>query len=186
MTVVDERRRRSRIKFLLVLAVFLGPAVVAAVLGVIGWQPGTRGHGERIMPQRSFADIKIKLADGSEYPWRAATPQMTLIALPGADCADKCLQTLHLMRNARIVLNRNADRLRLLYVGKPPQGEVADNVMRDWMVGTDVNGKLDGFRPMGHDTVSAVLVESNGTALSLYRAGFDPRGLSKDLQRVIR
>lgn len=186
MTSVDERRRRNRIKLLLVLAVFLGPALIAAVLSVSGWQPGTRGHGEPIRPQRSFAGFEIRLADGSRYPWRAATPQMTLIALPGADCADKCLQTLQLMRNARIALNQNAGRLRLLYLGKPPRGVIAANVMKGWIVGTDVNGKLDGFRPMGHDAVSALLVESNGTALSLYRAGFDPRGLSKDLMRVVR
>jgi hypothetical protein len=34
--------------------------------------------------------------------------------------------------------------------------------------------------------VSALLVESNGTALSLYPVGFDPTGLRKDLQKVIR
>jgi len=31
-----------------------------------------------------------------------------------------------------------------------------------------------------------VLVESNATALAWYPAGFDPNGLRKDLQKVIR
>jgi hypothetical protein len=185
MVISEDQRRRSRIKLLLVIAVFLGPAVVAAVLSVTGWQPRTRGHGEPILPQRNFADATILLSNGSLYPWRAATPQMTLVALPSEDCATRCLHTLALMRNARIALNQNQRRLRLLYLGTPPTGAEAKAVMREWFIGSDVHGRLDGFRPMGRDTVSAILVESNGTALALYRAGFDPRGLSKDLQRVI-
>ena len=186
MNVSNERRRRSRIRLLLVLAVFLVPALIAAVLSVMGWQPGTSGHGEPILPQRSFAKVEIRLADGNLYPWVAKTPQMTLVALPSKDCEVGCVQTLELLRNARIILNKNAGRLRLLYVGTPPTGDEARTVMPDWLVGTDVRGKLEGFRPMGHDTVSAILVESNGTALALYRAGFDPHGLSKDLQRILR
>jgi hypothetical protein len=76
--------------------------------------------------------------------------------------------------------------LRLLFVGTPPAGEAGKSLSRDWIIGSDVSGKLDGFRPMTTDSVAAILVESNGTALSYYRAGFDPRGLSKDLQKVIR
>ena len=36
------------------------------------------------------------------------------------------------------------------------------------------------------DSVSAVLVESNGTALAYYPAGFDAAGLARDMQKVIK
>ncbi len=176
----------SRLKLLAVIGVFALPLLAALVLTATGWRPGTRSHGEGILPQRSFAGIDIRLADGKPYAWKDSEPRMTLIALPGSDCMDNCLRLLHLMRNARITLNNQADRLRLLYVGEPPHGAQADAVMRDWQVGTDVDHKLDDFRPRGPDSVSAILVESNGTALTRYRAGFDPNGLKKDLQKVIR
>lgn len=176
----------SRIKLVLVVAVFLVPLMIAAGLSLSGWQPGTRSHGEPILPQRSFAGIDIRLADGTQYPWRDSQPRMTLVALPGSDCMDNCVRLLGLMRNARIALNQNADRLRLLYVGQPPHAAGADAVMKAWQVGIDVDHKLGKFRPRGPDSVAAILVESNGTALTRYRAGFDPNGLSKDLQKVIR
>lgn len=175
----------SRIKLVLVAAVFLLPLMIAAGLSLSGWQPDTRSHGEPILPQRSFAGIDIRLADGVRYAWKDKQPRMTLVALPGSDCMDNCLRLLGLMRNARIALNQHADRLRLLYVGEPPHGARADTVMKAWQVGTDVGHALDTFRPRGPDSVAAVLVESNGTALTRYRAGFDPNGLSKDLQKVI-
>lgn len=178
--------RVSRIKLLLVMGVFALPLLAALILTAIGWHPGTSSHGEAILPQRSFQGIDIRMADGKAYPWKDSQPRMTLIALPGSDCMDNCLRLLHLMRNARITLNANADRLRLLYVGQPPQGPKAEAVMRYWQVGADADHKLDEFRPRGPDSVAAILVESNGTALIRYRAGFDPNGLKKDLQKVIR
>ncbi|KGI76682.1 hypothetical protein [Oleiagrimonas soli] len=179
-------RRASRIKLLLVAAVFAMPLLVAMILSLAGWQPGTRSHGDPILPQRSFAKIDIRLADGKTYAWKDSEPRMTLLALPGSDCMDNCMRLLHLMSNARVTLNKNADRLRLLYVGEPPHGPKAAAVMQDWQVGSDVEQKLASFRPRGPDSVAAILVESNGTALTLYRAGFDPNGLKKDLQKVIR
>ena len=181
-----SRRRLSRIKLLLVVGVFALPLLAAIVLTATGWRPGTRSHGDPILPQRSFRGIDIQLANGKAYPWKDSQPRMTLVALPGSDCLDNCMRLLHLMKNARITLNANADRLRLLYVGEPPHGPKAAKVMRGWQVGTDVDHKLDDFRPRGPDSVSAILVESDGTALTRYRAGFDPNGLKDDLHKVIR
>jgi hypothetical protein len=55
-----------------------------------------------------------------------------------------------------------------------------------WAIGSDVDDKLAAYRPSAPDSVSALLVESDGTALARYPVGFDPSGLRKDLQKVIR
>lgn len=180
----ERVRASNRIKLLLVIGLFALPALIAVVLGAFGWQPGVRGHGEPILPQRSLADIRIDTSDGA-WAWRDSEPRMTLLALPGPDCAAKCIQTLGLVRNARIVLNRHADRLRLLYLGPSPTGADAGE-LADWTFGQDNANALAGFRSADADSVALVLVESNGTALSLYRAGFDPNGLRKDLQKVVK
>jgi hypothetical protein len=179
-------RRRSRLQLLAILGLFAAPALLALVLGARGWQPGVRGHGEPIVPQRGFGAIVVPLADGGVWAWRDREPRMTLLALPGPACAQHCLRTLTLLRNARTLLNRNAVRLRLLYVGAPPAGPEAVVPMAAWTIGTDPANAFAEFRPTAADTVAAILVESNGTALALYRAGFDPNGLRKDLQKVIR
>jgi hypothetical protein len=104
------------------------------------------------------------------------------------------VDTLTKMAAARVTLARNAHRLRLLMVGATPAGEpVTDgrvslgaNPDASFLLGRDASGKLAAYAPSTPDTVSALLVESNGTALSLYPAGFDTTGLRKDLQKVIR
>jgi cytochrome oxidase Cu insertion factor (SCO1/SenC/PrrC family) len=189
MNTVDPKAlRRSRMFLILIGLVFAAPMIVAGLLTWSGWQPGAKGNGQPIVPQRNFVDgkVQVTLANGQPYAWRDSKPRMTLIALPGPDCAQACVDTLTRMAAARITLNRNQSRLRLLYLGtQPPKGE-RDGMDNYWQIGRDVDGKLAGYRPTTPDSVSALLVESNGTALSLYPAGFNPTGLRKDLQKVIK
>jgi cytochrome oxidase Cu insertion factor (SCO1/SenC/PrrC family) len=189
MTTVDPKaQRRSRLILLLVASVFAAPMLVAGLLTLSGWQPGAKSHGEPITPQRNFVDDKLRvvLADGKPYPWRDTEPRMTLVALPGPDCAKVCVEALTHMAAARVTLNRNQSRLRLLYLGTPPPKDERDGMQNYWKVGTDVDDRLASYRPTTPDSVSALLVESNGTALALYPAGFNPTGLRKDLQKVIK
>ncbi|MFC4765632.1 hypothetical protein [Dyella koreensis] len=189
-------QRSSRMKLLLIMAVFAAPIIAAGLLTFSGWQPSGKGNGQPITPQRNFAQekLRVQLPDGKDWVWRDDEPKLTLVALPSADCAALCVETLNKMAAARVTLNRNAPRLRLLLLGNAPHEGKAEqgiwqpdvNVDFQWRLGTDVDGKLTPWRATSPDSVSALLVESNGTALALYPAGFDPTGLRKDLQKVIR
>jgi len=179
--------RKSRFFLVLIALVFAAPILVAGLLTFTGWQPTGKGNGQPIVPQRNFVEekLRITLANGQPYAWRDSEPRMTLVALAGPGCAVHCLDDLTAMAKARVMLNRNQSRLRLLYLGSPPAGEGLAAIDNYWQIGRDVDSKLESYRPMAPDSVSAVLVESNGTAFSLYPAGSDPAGLARDLQKVI-
>lgn len=179
--------RRSRMFLLLIGLVFAAPMIVAGLLNVIDWRPSAKSHGQSILPQRNFVDekLRVEMADGSDWAWRDSEPRMTLVALAGPDCASHCLAVLTKMAAARVTLNRNQSRLRLLYIGPPPVNDVANGMTHYWAIGDDVANALAAWRPTTPDSVSALLVESNGTALSRYPAGFNTTGLRKDLQKVI-
>ena len=180
--------RASRLKLLLVMLVFAAPIVAAIVLTLAGWQPSGKANGQPVAPQRNFVaeQVPISLTNGDTWAWRAHEPQLTLVALAGPGCAEHCMDVLTKMAAARITLNQNAPRLRLLYVGKPPAEAAASGMTGYWKLGQDSMGALAPFTPATPDSVSALLVESDGTALSFYPAGFDATGLRKDLQKVIR
>lgn len=182
------KQRRSRRALLLIALIFAAPFLVALVLTIGGWQPSAEGNGQPIKPQRNFAQehLVVRLENGSTWPWRDSQPRLTLVALAGPGCAAHCLQTLTGIAEARLMLNRNQSRLRLLYLGEPPHGTALAAMRNYWQLGTDVDGKLAAYRPSTPDSVSAVLVESNGTALAFYPAGSDTTGLMRDLQKVIK
>lgn len=181
--------RKSRRFLLLVALVFAAPMIIAGLLNWSGWQPGVKGNGQPILPQRNFVaeQLQVRLYDGTSWPWRDSEPRFTLIALAGPDCAAQCFETLTGIAKARVMLNRNQSRLRLLYVGVPPADPGRRTAMQTfWTLGSDVDGKLAAYAPAAPDSVSAVLVESNGTALSLYPAGFEVPGLLRDMVKVIK
>lgn len=180
-----QARRRSRRQLILIAAVFLAPMMIAVGVGLTGWMPGTRGNGEAIRPQRSFLDIPLTLENGNRYEWRdPEAPRFTLLALPGTTCAARCQQQLAMMRNARITMNENMQRVRLIFVGE--RVLAADALAPEWQVARDDDNRLAEFRPTTADSLVAILVQSNGTALSLYRDGFNPTGLRKDMKKVVK
>lgn len=182
--------KASRMKLLAIMAVFALPIIAAGLLTFTGWQPGGQGYGQPIQPQRNFVDerLRVVVGNGNDYAWRdPAEPRMTLVALAGPGCAARCFETLTDMAKAWVTLNRNQKRLRLLFVGEPPAdaGRLAA-MQAYWTLGRDTAGKLAAFRPQAPDSVSALLVESNGTALAYYPAGFDGTGLLRDMHKVIK
>ena len=180
--------RASRFKLLLIVGIFMAPILAAGVLTLSGWQPSGKGNGLPIEPQRNMASesVRIAMMQGGDWAWRVTPPQMTLLAVAGPGCATQCMDTLTKMAAARITLNQNAQHLRLLFIGEPPAGEAGKAMQAYWQVGRDVEHKLPVPPSLPADSVTGLLVESDGTALSLYPAGFDPSGLRKDLQKVIR
>lgn len=178
--------RRQRLQLLLVASLFAAPVLVGIALVAAGWMPGTKSYGLPILPQRSVANVPVHTANGQPFAWRDRSFRWTLVALPGPDCEDRCMRALDLMHRARITLNQHADQLRLLYLGTPPQGDQAGVLLQPWSIARTSSDAFDDLRPSQRDSVSAVLVMPDGVALTHYPAGFDPDGLKKDLQKVIR
>ncbi len=177
---------RGRLQLLLVVMAFLAPMLIAIGLFFSGWMPGTRSHGQPIFPQQNVLTQRVRLQNGSLWRWKDSKPRYTLVALPGPDCAERCVAKLDLLHRARIGLNRNADRLRLLYIGLPSRLKRAAPVMADWVEGRDESGWFKRFRPTKPDSLALVLIAPDGVALIDYPAGFEPEGVNKDFKKVFK
>ncbi|MGH8214006.1 MAG: hypothetical protein ACREPP_12340 [Rhodanobacteraceae bacterium] len=181
--MIDLRNRR-RLQLLGVASLFAAPILVGLALVLGGWMPGTKSYGLPILPQRNLADKPVRLDNGERFEWRERDFHWTLVALPGPACLARCTHALDMIRRARITLNQNADKLQLLYLGVPPDSRTHESI-RAWQVGASV-AALDDLRPRARDSLAAVLVMPDGVALTHYPPGFDPEGLKKDLQKVVR
>ncbi len=179
-------RNRKRLQLLMIGAVFALPIALAALLANSGWMPGTRSFGEGIVPQRSVENIVVELADGSRIDWHDPDWRWSLVAIPGSRCAQACMGQLDLLHRARFSLNQNSTRVRLLYLGTPPVGAEAEQIMPAWQVGTDIANGFAGWAPAVDDGVAVVLVKPDGIALTYYANGFDASGLRKDLAKVTK
>ncbi len=181
-----QQRTHKRLQLILIASIFFAPMLVAGVLVSNGWIPGARSHGEGIVPQRTFDGIAVTLADGTPLAWKDPDWRWTLVAVSGRTCGAACQRQLDLVHRARISLNQKSARVRLLFVGTPPAGDTGATLMQPWLIGRDVDARLAEWAPADDDGVAVILVKPDGTALAVYRNGFDASGLRKDLAKVTK
>ena len=186
MTDSASDPRRGRRQLLLIALVFFLPIALAAALALSGWVPAARSHGEPIVPQESFAALSVRLVDGKDWPWRAATPRYTLLALAGPDCSTSCVGKLDLLHRAQVGLTNGSDKLRLLYLGAPPTLAHAAPVMQAWTVGATQAPQLLRFVPAQPDSVAVILVAADGTAIVHYPPAVSAADVNKDLRRLFK
>lgn len=181
-----DLRNRRRLQAGLIAAVFVVPVAVMLGLALAGWVPHGKSYGTRVQPERDLAGVAVRRADGQTFAWRNRDSVWTLVALPGPDCATRCLRQLDLVHRAQISLDKSAAKLRLLYLGAPPQGEAAAGFEKVWILAGASSRELADLRPAVADSVAAVLVTPTGMALTYYAAGFNPEGLRQDLKKAVR
>lgn len=181
-----DLRNRRRLQAVVIVAIFAASMIGAAVMMASGWSPPTRSYGTQIRPERDLAQMPVRLADGKPFAFHGKEAAWTLVALPGPDCADRCLRELDLVHRAQITLDKQADMVRLVYLGAPPRGAAAEGFDKVWTLATTPSSALEDFRAKAHDSVSAVLITPSGKAMLSYPAGFDPARLRLDLKKAVK
>jgi len=179
-------QNRKRLGLVLIVLLFATPIVTAYVLNAIGWRPsGTRNYGTLIEPAQDLTGARFVLDDGKPLAWKDAEWSWTLIALPGRECAAKCLERIDELRRARLTLNQNAYRVRVVVLDANLSASALE-AMKPVERARDADEKLATYRPAKDDDVAALLVDPHGFLILSYPAGYDGNLLKKDHARLIK
>ncbi len=179
-------RTVRRLQLLAVFLLFAAPLLIALLLRAEHWRPKhTRNFGSLIDPPQDVSAARITLSDGGALTWRDPNRQWTLLAIANGACAQQCQLKLDQLKRARLTLNQNSERLRIVYLGAPLQPALIKE-LAPLMMGNDETDRFASLRPSQPDALAAALVDANGFLMLGYAAGFDANGLRKDLARMIR
>ncbi|QBB72195.1 hypothetical protein ELE36_18500 [Pseudolysobacter antarcticus] len=180
-----DKRTKSRLQLVLVAAIFAAPLLIALALNQAGWRPhGTRNFGELVTPPQDMNSTHPQQTDGGAFVWHDTRWQWTLLAVASNSCENQCLAQLDLLHRARLTLNQNSDRVRLVYSG-PALPAAALEQLRPITLINDTDQAFAAWRANTPDTLAAALVDPSGFLMLRYTAGFDANGLKKDLTRLI-
>ena len=178
--------KRQRLQLILIFAVFFVPIALAFVLRGVGWQPEQlRNVGELVQPPQDLSSLALRGADGAAFAWKDADYRWTLLLLGGATCQTQCLARLGEAEAIRLLLTQKATRVRIAYLGPLPDAATRAR-FKDVQF---LEGQADALlasRPLGEDSVAALLVDPVGLLVVRHAPGYDPDGVRKDLSRVIR
>ena len=184
----DEQRRRGRRVALLILALSAAPTV-AAWLAFFVWPPQSRtNYGELIEP-RPLSDPEMRRLDGNAFRLSQLRGRWLLLQVDSGSCGEACRRKLVYMRQARLALGKDAERLERVWLlddaAEPPPGLLREheglNVVR--AVGGSFLAELPGSgSPPGYIYV----VDPRGTLMLRFPGELDPRRMLKDLARLLK
>ena len=193
--MTDAKRRRSgRLRLALLALLFLAPPLAAFLVYVVvpEWIPQERvNHGTLVTPARPLPQLDLVDAAGAPVPDAALRGKWSLILLGGPACAATCRERLWVTRQVRLALDKKRQRVQRVYLAPEAvmlAGLELDAAHRDLLVLADAGEPgaraAEFFGAPAPDTL--VLTDPNGNWLMVYAGDLDPKGLLKDLKRLLR
>lgn len=189
MATQTDSVKRTRLTLVLIFAFFILPFALAWILNFSGdFTPhATANHGALIQPVRP-----VHAAALVDMRGQAITPPLfqrdwTLVYRLAGDCDEACHRVLYVLRQVRLAQGKNIDRVQRLLLLDAAQAP-------DWVA--EVQAHYPGLvvaRPVDAGAVSEFpgphriyVVDPLGNLMMEYAPDADPRGIIKDLERLLR
>ena len=168
----------ARLKLLAIVAIFVAPIVIALGLRLSGYQPiGTKQYGTLLAPAVDFNAVAATPA----LAWANAEGKWRVVLKAPAQCGDACVSMVDTLQRVWVGLGRRAARVEIVYAGTPEPATSAR--LQEFPQARVVTLAGDPLPPAG---LGVYAIDPHGYWALSYDAGFAPKGLTKDLERVLR
>lgn len=188
-TSAPGKLTRSRVTLVMIFALFALPLALAWLLNFAGdFEPGrTVNSGHLIQPVRPVADVVLRNIRGGDQSTVSLRGKWTLLVRQAGDCDDSCRRVLYVLRQVRLAQGKNIDRVqRLMLLDKAEAPVWADEVAQHFpglvLAHVASTSETAVFPPAG----KIYLVDPLGNLMMEYALDADPRGMIKDLERLLR
>lgn len=190
--------RRSRMQLWLLAGVFFAPLAVSFLLYYGStWRPsGMTNHGRLIDPPRPLPEVALETADGAVTPADLLRRRWSLVYLGDGGCDARCRDTLVTMRQVRLALGEDMDRVQriFLYSGSPGDREYFVNqhpgliaVAVDGAGGRDLQAVFHTVDAPGLSVSDRIyVVDPLGNLMMSHSASGAGKELLEDLERLLK
>ena len=184
----DEQRRRGRRVALMILALCAAPTV-AAWLAYFVWQPHSRtNYGELVEP-RPLSDPELYRLDGGRFRISELRGKWVLLQVDSADCGDHCRRKLVYMRQVRLALGKDAERIERVWLlgdGAVPEPALLREHEGLNVVRARGSSLLEELPSSGNPPAYIYLVDPLGSLMMRFPGEPDARRMLKDLARLLK
>ncbi len=200
------RRQRgflsSRQSLVLLGLLFLSPMLIAWIMhlsGQQGWLPeGTTNQGVLVEPPRPLVlPAGTPSAAGGVIQEDYLRGKWTLLYIGATDCGETCRTNLYHLRQVRLAQGEHIKRVqRLFLVADTTTLEPLADVLHeypDMTTGALAPAQSAELAPLfmidgipAHGAERIYLIDPLGNLMMYYQAGADPRGMIKDLKRLLK
>jgi hypothetical protein len=186
-SIPNARQRSFRINLVLIFAVFAVP-LIAAYLSFYVWPPQSRlNYGELIEP-KTLPDVPLVDAQGKEFPPSKLRGKWIMLTVDSADCGEACNHKLYLMRQIRISMTKEMNRIErvmLLRGGAKLPPELAAKYPGMHVLTGTIDALLQTLGPEANVNDYIFLIDPVGQIMMRYVKNPDPAGIRRDLSRLL-
>jgi hypothetical protein len=181
-------QKKSRLQLLLVALVFLGPLVVAAWLYNQGESlapSGRTNHGELLRPIINVSDqlAGVTAAKQQSRSW-------LLIYKNSARCDDPCRDALYTYRQARLMLGKEMDRVRRVFLHGDTLPDTVflaeEHPGLITIEDSSLSGLLNNKRPAELPAGGYFLIDPHGNLVMYFQPDLDPAEMVDDIKHLLR
>lgn len=194
-SVLNPSSFKNRTFLLFIIALFGLPLVLAWLL-VGHWHPdSTVNHGELLTPAQPINHLQIRQTDGQLLTTDDLKGRWTLAYL-ATDCEERCEKSLYHMRQVRLALGKDMERVQTLYMHTAP----LDDKVKSWLnqqhpalkKGIADGQTLDFFQHVfpGQESTNfgewIYMIDPLGNLFIRYATHEEPKGILEDLERLLK
>ncbi len=182
-----------RIKFLALIAIFLVPFIASwLAFYVFDYRPGSKNYGDLVKPVRPLEFPLLTSRDNRALD-DAFWNKWTFVLLDKGDCAKLCRDNLYYLRQMRVALGRDVNRVQNLLIMQNPVNRELDGFLTEYPNLTVIDqadqSLLESFRLPGiepGETSILYLIDPAGNLMMTYPAVNDPSSILSDMRRLLK
>ncbi len=186
-SIPNVAQRSFRINLVLIFAVFAVP-LIAAYLSYYVWPPqGRLNYGELIDP-KTMPDVALRSADGKEFSLSTLRGKWIMLSVDSTDCDEACDQKLFVMRQTRISMTKEMNRIErvlLLRGDAKATAELAKKYPGMHILSGANDSLLNTFPGAPNAADHIYLVDPVGQVMMRYVKNPDATGIRRDLTRLL-
>jgi cytochrome oxidase Cu insertion factor (SCO1/SenC/PrrC family) len=176
-----------RTKLLLVLGIFAMPIVASVGVYLFADVRATGNYGELLLPPAQVTTHSFTREDGAPFRFADLRDRWILVASDSGQCDRACGDKLHMMRQVRLALGRDATRVARVFVVddvNAPNRATLEPI-EDLVVAVTPRG-LSVAPGAANDRAHIYLVDPRGNVMIRWPAAPDFRRMLKDLQTLLK
>jgi len=192
---------RGRKQLVLLVAFFVAPIVLAIIMYntmPAGGPSKTKNYGDLVVPARPLTDVALQTEAGKDYRFSDMHKTWVMVYIGKAECDKNCADILYKMRQSRLAQRGEHLRIKRLYIST--SGKAKPSLIKilkehpglEVVSGNAENTKavLEQFELQNKAAVSSAnrlyFVDPLGNLMMSYESDFDPKGLIKDMELLLK
>ena len=192
-------RRKSRMKLLLIFAIFGIPLLLASIyLQMVrssGGQLGDTSRGQLIQPAVPLTEFSLQQSDES-FNLDTVRGSWTLLYMVDGECTDTCELNLYHMRQVRLALNHRMDRVQRAVLLQS-EGQLSEELLAEHPGLMAVMGSPEDQAVLRNQVRSAesameslenaiYLIDPFGNLMLRFPPDLEPKSMLKDIKHLLK